>query len=80
MKNMLVFSGYAQCKNCSISLMTFQIGGACNQCKRREFEYGVMHVDEFLSYNTLKALIESGQPCIDGTHDGRAITISTFQS
>jgi hypothetical protein len=79
MNNMLVFSGYAKCKNCSISLMTFQISGACSQCERREFEYGVMHVGEFLSYSSLKVFIEDGQTCIDGMHDGRAITISTFQ-
>jgi hypothetical protein len=41
MKNMTVFSSYAKCKNCSISLVIIQIGGACSQCERRQFEYGI---------------------------------------
>ncbi len=74
----LVFSGYVLCKDCQIAKMTFQMRGVCSQCKRRNFEYGVIKQGRFMTYNQLKKHVLGGQTFIDGTHQGLRITTRTF--
>lgn len=74
----LVFSGYVLCKHCLIAKMAFQIRGVCSNCKRRNFEYGVLKQGRFMTYNQIKARVSQGQVFIDGTHQGLSITHKTF--
>lgn len=74
----LVFSGYVLCKHCLIAKMAFQIHGVCSNCKRRNFEYGVLKQGRFMTYNQVKERVSRGQVFIDGTHQGLSITHKTF--
>lgn len=76
--NNLVFSGYVKCKHCHKAKKIFQVHGVCSDCKRREFDYGVLHLGEFMDYRQLKERVTRGQTFIDGTHQGLAITSTTF--
>lgn len=74
----LVFSGYVLCKHCETIQMTIQAHGVCNHCKRRCFDYGVLHDGKFIAYTEIKDQIDKGQKFIDGNHQSRAITHKTF--
>ena len=77
-QNSIVFSGYVQCNHCQIAKMRVQVLSGCSQCRRRDFEYGVMHKNAFVSYKTIKDQVKRGHTFIDGTHAGRLITHKTF--
>lgn len=74
----LVFSGYVLCKHCLIAKMAFQIRSVCSNCKRRNFEYGVLKQGRFMTYSQVKECVSRGQVFIDGTHQGLSITHKTF--
>lgn len=76
--NDLVFSGYMQCTHCQVAKMRFQFQSGCSQCNRREFEYGVMQKDSFVSYIAIKEQVKLGHTFMDGTHAGLLITSKTF--
>ena len=77
-QNNLVFSGYVRCTHCQVAKIQFQVQSGCKQCRRREFEYGVMHKDGFVSYKSIKEQVERGRTLADGTHAGKLITHKTF--
>lgn len=74
----LVFSGYVRCKYCKEAKKTFQVGGGCNKCNRRDFDYGVLHHGQFIPYKQLKERVKRGCTFVDGTHQGLLITSKTF--
>lgn len=75
----VVFTGYVRCMLCKDARKQNHAHGECNKCKRRVFEYGVLHHGMFVSYIELKDRIHRGQKYIDGTHDGLSISCETFR-
>lgn len=78
MSDEIVFSGYARCKHCLNYKMTYLVKGGCEQCNRRELEYGVVHKGDFIHYGELLHRIENGEAFIDGSNYSLPITKRSF--
>lgn len=77
MKSTIVYSGYVRCKTCK-KVIAKGHHGACVECKRRVFEYGVLNGDTFMSYQKLKERVHLGQAFRDGANSYLPITSRTF--
>lgn len=77
MKPIIVYSGYLRCTLCKqVTAKTDH--GVCASCKRRDFEYGVMNGDVFMSYQKLKDCVQLGYKFRDGANNHLPITRCTF--
>lgn len=77
MKSSKVYSGYVRCSMCKKHIKLNSVPMHCLKCNKRQFEYGVLHRNRFVTYAKLKAHTQKGRVFIDGTH-GLKITNKTF--
>ena len=76
----VVFSGYMRCSLCIGAKSLTKSHGVCSHCKRRVFEYGVLHKGKFVTYGEIRDRIQRGYKYIDGANGDLPISGATFRT